>query len=139
MHQFATLQHRPQLQIAHSGQKNPCTETLGPDAGLRKLGVLVSCHANGSRMQSSDVAANCLINKRQVWNFGDQATRTAVALLRLVRESRNPAVKLPEFDIATVDVLLCRFNCGLVVRAIKSDRFDGMTFAVQSVNPILSP
>src|ERR1700676_3407016 len=123
MQQFATLQHGPQLQIAHSGQKIPARRGLGPDAGLRKLGVLVWCHANGSRMHSSDIAASCLINKRQV-------ARTAVALLRLVRESRNPAVKLPEFDIATVDVLLCRFNCGLVVRAIKSDRLDGMTFAV---------
>ena len=51
--------------------KNPCKERLSSRCRVEKLGVLVWCHANGSRMQSSNIAASCLINRRQVWNLGD--------------------------------------------------------------------
>jgi hypothetical protein len=46
-----------------------------------------------------------------------------VPLLRLVRECRNLAIKLPEFDIAAVDILLCRFNRSGVILAMKLDCF----------------
>src|SRR3984957_11753167 len=42
-------------------KKFPARKALGSHAGSRKLVVSVPCHANGTRMQSSDVAANCLV------------------------------------------------------------------------------
>ena len=51
-------------------KKIPARKVLGSDAGLRKFGS-VSFGAMPSRIpfQSSDVAASCLVNKKQSRNF----------------------------------------------------------------------
>jgi hypothetical protein len=60
MHQFAALRRRPLPHIAHLGSKKSLhRKELGSDAGFEKVMRQFRCQA--TRMQSSDVAAVCLV------------------------------------------------------------------------------
>src|SRR3954470_2107549 len=59
------------------------------------------------------------------------------ALLRFVTQLGYLAIKLPEFDVMTIDETLCVFFCCYVVGANKLDRPDEMTVLANDICPVL--
>src|SRR5215204_5549701 len=59
------------------------------------------------------------------------------ALLRFVTELGYLAIKLPEFDVMTIDETLSVFFCCYVVGANKLDRPEEMTVLANDICPVL--